>query len=108
MEDFRPPFDRDLIAIDSAVVQLNELYPTLSKAANRTSLGKVLKAICSEPEQLRIRRREDGSTPNVRVYLLRNAMKWRSHATPEQRRAHIDHGVRVFPVQNQPEVASHD
>lgn len=108
VEDFRPPFDRDLIAIDSAVVQLNELYPTLSKAANRTSLGKVLKAICGEPEQLRIRRREDGSTPNVRVYLLRNAMKWRSHATPEQRRAHIDHGVRVFPVQNQPEVASHD
>ncbi|GHS81480.1 hypothetical protein PAGU2196_23140 [Pseudomonas sp. PAGU 2196] len=107
VEDFRPPFDRDLIAVDSAVIQLNELYPTLSKAANRTSLGKVLKAICGEPEQLRIRRREDGSTPNVRVYLIRNARQW-SLATPEQRGAHIADGSRMFPVQNQPEVASHD
>ena len=103
VEDFRAPFDRDLIAVDSAVIQLNTLYPTLSKAANRTSLGKVLKAICGEPEALRVA----SSKHPVRLYLLRNAKQWRV-ATPEQRSAHIVDGVRVFPVQDQPEVVNHD
>lgn len=104
VEDCSAPFDRDLIAVDTAVVQLNTLYPTLSKAVNRTSLGKVLKAICGEPEALRVA----ASKHPIRLYLLRNAKQWRNLATPEQRRDHLHGGVRIFPVQNQPEVAHHD
>ncbi|MFT2161518.1 primase-helicase family protein [Pseudomonas putida] len=106
VEDGQAPFDRDIIVIDTAAIQLNTLFPAMKYPANRTSLAKVLKTICGcdKPDQLRVA----GSSSPVRVYLVRNAQVWRA-ATPEQRRNHLDTGMRMFSVQsNDGEVASHD
>ena len=110
IEQRREPFDKDIIVVGEAATKLNNMGLALTKPANITSLGKVLKVLCGEPEPLRILKQETGKSMPLNVYLIRNAEQWKS-ASPEQRMNHLDTGVRLFPVQDQSddsEVANHE
>ncbi|WP_143516213.1 primase-helicase family protein [Pseudomonas sp. B10(2017)] len=106
----REPFDKDIIVVGEAATKLNNMGLALTKPANITSLGKVLKVLCGEPEPLRILKRETGKSMPLNVYLIRNAEQWKA-ASAEQRMNHLDTGVHLFPVQDQSddsEAANHE
>ncbi|MCE7761082.1 hypothetical protein GQL56_00380 [Pseudomonas putida] len=110
IEQRRCPFDKDIIVVGEAATQLNNLGLALTKPANITSMGKVLKSLFGEPIPLRILRQDNGKSMPINVYLIRNAEQWKA-ASAEQRSHHLENGMRVFPIQDQSddnEVAIHE
>lgn len=103
IERRRDPFHRDFSPVGELCASLNGNHAhrgQLSKDVNQTSLGKVLRDLCGEQIQFRVKRKDEEARP-VRVALWRNPEHWVEGATPEQRGEHLDNiaAPRVFAVQ---------
>lgn len=91
--------DRDIVTVDGLCAKLNTLYGnSLRRSANRTSVGRALKAIGAEYCEKRIESPDGKTSPNRSFYLLRNKEQW-ANATPKQRADHLKDGKRLFAVQ---------
>lgn len=104
-----PPFDRDFVAAGEACVVINgnpAHRGQISRDANLTSLGKVLRARCGDARKTRVTVK--GKCESQWLFFCRNAEQW-TQATPEQRGHHLEHpgAPRLFPVQ-QAEVVDHE
>lgn len=96
------PCERDIVTVDELCAKLNTIYSSsLRRPANRTSVGRALKAIGAEYCEKRIESPDGKTSPNRSFYLLRNKDQW-ANATPKQRADHLNKGARLFAVQ-QPE-----
>lgn len=93
------PCERDIVTVDELCAKLNTLYSSsLRRPANRTSVGRALKAIGAEYCEKRIESPDGKTSPNRSFYLLRNKEQW-ANATPKQRADHLKDGKRLFAVQ---------
>lgn len=92
------PFEKDIIIVADACNVLNNSGRALTKPANETTLGAVLKDKYGEPLFRRILC-ADGVVRMKRYYVIRNAPKW-DIATSEQKGEHLNTGARLFAVQS--------